>query len=601
MSNFLVLTKLKNFQNNSPDRIYLGEWCLSDNENDGIGSDTIIISKHPSLSRIDSIHSFNFTIKIYERLLPKFSCWLNKTHGVNYSERYWRIVFGPFLLQYIQTVYHRTIILKKAHALYRNLHTIGLSKKSFTSVKNTNDFLYCVRNTDAWNHQLLTQIWNVLFKPIVLYKNYYWDDESSEFPSKKNVNFRYSLKTKIIIRATIFFVKLFEKKIVGLCGTDIMLYTKKNLLVLILLSKLRIMPIFAPQNVKKPDQDKRDTNQDTRNQLLALDGESRFCRLILETLTINLPLDFLENYTDTVKRSATFYPYQPSVIFAIGWIEDDLMKFWAAMSSEKGSKLISLQHGGVYGQFLYTTYEYLERGSTDFFISWGWSDKNVIPAPVIFASILTRDACIIRKKTKDILWAITSPGGIYLTHLPFFSSPASKAYIDWQKRFLKNTDQNILNTITIRPRPGQSAPPHFLSGRKILKIDAANKKETFYDSLKNTKIFIVDNLNTTFLYGLALNIPTILFWERKYWPIRDSAKPYFNLLEKSGIYHNSPESAAAFLNKIVDDPGGWWNSNAVQNARKKFCDTYIRTSGHYLKDWVKILINIQKNHTNTFS
>ncbi|OGT44925.1 MAG: hypothetical protein A3E82_00635 [Gammaproteobacteria bacterium RIFCSPHIGHO2_12_FULL_38_11] len=597
-TNFLILTKLDGFQDLSQPCIYLEEWCIPDNEKQSFDHNKEIVFDHPALRRIDSRHSFNFTAKIYERLLPKLSQWLNTTHHVNYSLQYWRIVIGPFLLHYIQTLYQRVVILKKAHALHHNLDTIGITPESFITLNSTADFLYCAGYSDAWNHQLLTQIWNILFKPMTRYKNNHWDLESDKLPSNSNRDHCYSLKAKLLINLTTFFVKLFRKKIVGLCGTDIIFCGKKNLLKLILLSKLRIIPIFIHQDKKTPNQNKKSGNNDIRRQLVTLENESRFSRLILETLIVNLPLDFLENYNDVVKRSAASFPYQPSVIFAIGWLDNALMQCWAAQCAEAGSKLVSLQHGGTYGHFEYHTHEQLERNNTDIFISCGWIDKNVIAAPVILTSELIKEAVNNNTKRDKILWTITPCGSTYPFFLPFFSAQKSTGYIAWQKRFLQATDCNILHNITIRPKPGHKIPPHFQSDWKTIKIDSGNNKETFFERLQDTKILIVDNLNTTFLYGLALNIPTILFWDKKFWPIRNNAKPHFKLLHEAKIYHATPESAAEFLNEMADNPTAWWNSKPVQEARTIFCDTYMHTSEHYLKDWKKILLNIQ---TNTFS
>ena len=66
------------------------------------------------------------------------------------------------------------------------------------------------------------------------------------------------------------------------------------------------------------------------------------------------------------------------------------------------------------------------------------------------------------------------------------------------------------------------------------------------------------------------------------------------LLEQVKIYHPSPELAANFLNQIVENPSLWWNSKLVQDARECFCKTYALTSTHPLKDWAKILIDMQK-------
>mgnify|MGYP000892133716 FL=1 len=67
-----------------------------------------------------------------------------------------------------------------------------------------------------------------------------------------------------------------------------------------------------------------------------------------------------------------------------------------------------------------------------------------------------------------------------------------------------------------------------------------------------------------------------MFWNSEYWELNEQAKPYFKLLEKEGIFHASPQSAAKKMIEIWDDVDGWWHSNKTQNARKLFINQYSR-------------------------
>ena len=75
---------------------------------------------------------------------------------------------------------------------------------------------------------------------------------------------------------------------------------------------------------------------------------------------------------------------------------------------------------------------------------------------------------------------------------------------------------------------------------------------------------------------LSQNIPTLAFWQNGFDHLRDSAKPYYQLLVDTGIVHLTPESVATKVNEIWDDVESWWAQSAVQDARRTFCDRYAR-------------------------
>ena len=79
--------------------------------------------------------------------------------------------------------------------------------------------------------------------------------------------------------------------------------------------------------------------------------------------------------------------------------------------------------------------------------------------------------------------------------------------------------------------------------------------------------------------ALALNIPTIIFWDEKYWEINDESKKYFDLLKKANIFFDNPVRAANHLVKNWDSINDWWESPETQKARL----SYLSKFGNYDK------------------
>ena len=103
-----------------------------------------------------------------------------------------------------------------------------------------------------------------------------------------------------------------------------------------------------------------------------------------------------------------------------------------------------------------------------------------------------------------------------------------------------------------------------------------------------------------FLYLLNLiinkfnNFPTIIFRNEEHWEIKEDAKPFFKLLKKAKIFHESPNDAALHVEKIWDNVGDWWFSEEVQMARKNFCNEYSRENKNINNSLVNLFSNIHK-------
>ena len=102
----------------------------------------------------------------------------------------------------------------------------------------------------------------------------------------------------------------------------------------------------------------------------------------------------------------------------------------------------------------------------------------------------------------------------------------------------------------------------------------------FDKSLEKCRIHVSDHLATTFLEGLAVNKPTILFWDKNIHRLRPEAEPYYDELYSAGILYHSPEEAAAAVSNVYDDIESWWNDKARQKVVSRFCERFARKSSN---------------------
>ena len=71
-----------------------------------------------------------------------------------------------------------------------------------------------------------------------------------------------------------------------------------------------------------------------------------------------------------------------------------------------------------------------------------------------------------------------------------------------------------------------------------------------------------------------MNVPTVIYWNPNHWELRDTAQPYFAGLKRVGIFHDTPESAAAHVAKIWDDVDVWWTGAELTEVLQRFKSQY---------------------------
>ncbi len=589
---FLATTALEDFWDVSKPMLFLGDWCKAyDKKSIWENLDAQILSTE--LLSMEGYSGYIYSIEVYENLLPVIAQWLNQIHRVQYSLKYWRIVIGPFLLLYIQVLYNRFLYLKAAYALYSDLETIGLESSSYKTPINTHEFFLFAGGSDGWNLQLFTQLLRLGFKSPKSYRNYSWENEINQRVELYGKHLVYKPATKIKLKLIKLISKIPGSKIVGICFPYCFSqFSKRNLIKLMFLSRFRILPLTPIESGDKAAFRENMPNLTLRNEISRLSAPDDFSRMVLETLKFNMPLNFIEYYKEEERISEKCYPYRPDVIINPG-IEVDLLKLWCAKHAEKGIKLFHSQHGGAYGELKYTTIELLERTNFDGFITSGWQENDeTIAATSVFIceGLEQRKKPQNTKTNKIILWAVTDIGKYSSSYASDDAQCVRQLYFDWQYQFINSLSPNVASKLVMRTRPNSRYYNYIRDLFPTLNIYLPTDRSTFLEHLEQAAVLVVDNLNTTFKYGLSFNIPTILFWHAHSCEIREEAKSYYDAFQRVGIYHDSPQSAASMLNKIADDPYVWWNSKDVQLARQQYCDRYSRASPNWLKEWKDMLL-----------
>ncbi len=580
----LVTTALEEFWDTSKPVVFLGEWCRRYSRRVAWGSlgDEVL----PALwnDRAAFLKAYAYVNDVYENYLRLLSDTLNAIHGRRCSDRYWRIVAGPWLFHYIHILYDRYCSIVQAEKLYPAFTSVGLSTENHVTPESTLNFIELVGD-DLYNLQLYTNILKFQGNDIACMK---YDFKKCPLPrTKAGRSICSALKNGTSILACNVISSLRKKRPIVLREVYL---PRREQMKLFLKTGFRMWPHHG----RTDEYSSRPTDHAVRDSIVLNAGsEDRFARLLSRMLPGDIPKSLVEDYIAIEDGVGKAYPRDVSaIVSAVSWYFDESFKCWAAGESERGAKLIGIQHGGNYGIDEPFQCEEHELKISDYYSTWGW--KKSAGGATTISSVATKLAG--RKKihasnAEEGLLYVGTSSLRYLIRFQNMTSCKYSAYIEWQLRFLATLTGDLRSKLRVRLHHndyGWDMRERLLSQYPDLNIESWS--QSYEGSLRKSRICIINNLSTTYTEALSVNKPTILFWDPETYRLRDEAKPYFKELYDNGLLYESPESAAYALKSVYDDVEGWWNENARQAAVKRFCGIFARTSPDAVDLWAKEII-----------
>lgn len=275
-------------------------------------------------------------------------------------------------------------------------------------------------------------------------------------------------------------------------------------------------------------------------------------------------------------------------------IYDDEANLIKAMAAENGEIVFCVQHGGGFGTHkvfcLSPESEYLGGP----FITWGWREHesyhvDALPLPSPQLSRLR----VARSRTRvgdDIVFvgADMSP-----LKLRVHSKPIGSQWLDYRQQkiaFLNELSNEAVATVLYRGyNTGVLDDDEFLWQRfPTLRLERGSYRD-FHRRLKSARLCLVDHPITTLHQALAMNIPTVAYWNHNHWTLSIQATPWFAELESVGIVHHSGEEAGKFVNENFNRIESWWGAEEVQSIRQRWCHVYAQTSDCWIGDWLQAI------------
>ena len=567
--------------------IFLGLWCLDKAELIEYKDSNLKIINYISESEDEKKDAYEVVNKAYKKILVTLSSNLNSIHKTSRSLIFWEILVGYWLRQYLEVLYDRYRQLSYAHSL-TPLATIKESNPEDYITPNDSDDFSTLVFTDFYNHQLISQINN--------YKKIF---PAEILKVKRDISLKDTLGRK---KRNKFLIRLvtYASSYLGKFNRVVFVKTYFSWTLLFRLGvALRSIPLLGVPALKEKT---IPINKITRDLLRNANSDnfSNFEEMAFSLIQINLPKVFLERYQELTRLAKDLYPKRAKLFLtANAFASNEVYKYWTGLVREKGSaEHIIIQHGANYGHSMIRSEEDYEIHTSSKYLTSGWEMKgNKDVVPFIGSAFLGRIGDYRATKTNfnpkgKTLWVLCSVPKYFYTQWSAPQGPMFIKYLDSQVKFLKSLKNNSRKNILCRDYHydyGWGDVDYIQTKTEPFLIDTARKP--LRRMIQDARLTVFTYDCTSMQESMSLNLPTICYWEEKFFPWRNSAKDLLEKLKEANIFHHNPVDAADFIESLSDQKEleDWWNSDKVQSARELYCLSYANTSSEEFNRWKELI------------
>lgn len=552
--------------------------------------------------REKAARDFEYLQKLKHSLVLDIAFELNKVHKVEFSHREWQVIIGAWLIQFISIVFDRWSTLSKDNRkdlvkdkkfnfsdLLKNMpQDTSQAGHQFCYDEKWDDMLVeCIR-LELNGSKLSTKYRRKSFSnpPLIKLKIVKNTERNSKFRDLLKSVFNWFLRNAFIFSAKGF----------AIVGSNL---STVDVIKLLLRLKGKVY-LFRTMQMTNQRAFQYDINQRLWTIPIS-ENDNEFERLIKSILPIWMPISFIEGFKELRENSMTLLGDNkiPNAIFTANeHLTNDFFKIWAAENMSKGSKLVIGQHGG--GPFhRYSSGMQQEIDISDLYMTTGNGNQlysHIRDVGQFFARL--SHGKWDPKGSLLVITVLMPKKIIDIRSMPMGDQMLS--YFDDQFRFynclvepikektkirLYNTNSKLGNQ---KSDFGWGVVNRWKSRFPNVQLEQPSKRMSF--SVQKCRLFISTYNATTYNESLAANIPTVIYWDKRYWEYANYAEKDFNMLRSVGIFHDSPESAARHVNKVWNDVNEWWKNENVQSVRRAFCRKYANLDKKVIKRFANVMI-----------
>ena len=524
----------------------------------------------------------------YDAALGFLSGVLGRLHGQERGRRYWELVIGPWLFQYVNLLTHHADAITLATRTLARPCAIGLAATDFVTPASTLDFIY-EASDDLYNLQLLTRMVEIGDVEIAERRTSAGQDRLAAQENPENLaRRRPSLPARAWRRMR--HEVLMRRQRAAAPRSDVVLH------------RSYLPPRFERRLVRATAgrvwahagnefRASRSVAADAgaRAQLEGFaSGRDMVSEYLRRHLASDVPTVAVEQYRAMVDHAERqFGAYRPRAIFSTAaWFTDHAFGHFAGARAEAGARLVGGQHGGDFGIEANAQHLAFERSLVDRYATWGWTDPR---DPGLVATPAAR-VVEARERRRPVSGEGILYVGTVALRFPLVARPDFSGYLELQRRFFEAVPRTLRPEFRLRMHPSDYGWGNNARFAELFPdVPADDRRRPFADALAGSRLYVCDHISTTFAEAIATNTPTVLFWDPVFFDVAPAARPYFDRARAAGFVHDTPESAARWVHEVYPAVDQWWYDEATQRTVQEFRHRFARTSPEPLRDWRQLL------------
>jgi putative transferase (TIGR04331 family) len=311
---------------------------------------------------------------------------------------------------------------------------------------------------------------------------------------------------------------------------------------------------------------------------------SNFERLLLKLIPVQLPRFCLEGYQKLLSRiQEQPWPRKPQLLYSAHALWHDVisMGYFAEMT-EQGVPLLYGQHGGIYGTAKFQFGREHESKVANGYLAWGAGGIGVPHEHNVGITKLDVPQLGPFDRKHRLLF-VTLNTSRYSYRLCSESARNFLAELNDSFEMIGALRGDIKKKSLVRLLPSEQGwylPERWRDCCPEISVDPGYAD--IYKLMRTSRLVVFNYNQTGFLETLAMGIPTVLLCDFRKYPLKDDAVPFYDNLQKVGICHETPESAANHINAVWESVDAWWSMADVQKAISMFTCQYCDLTGNAL-------------------
>ncbi len=542
-------------------------------------------------TREEFIHDHEFVDRKFNQYSDILAQRLDELHGSNHGSRFWRKAFSLSILRHVTLCYDLyTACEINLKPMLHECRVLG--QESYRTPVDFDEHRQMFQNTDFGREQLFS-IYCGLYYPSQFAS---WNsgapspitDADPALHKTKSLWQRitqgqilHRIKRRILPGAIARGLLHVRSPKVGIMQTS---FSRKHLEQLEFKSRGGIQEVSLPEislSASTPQ-------WDLRERLVREEADfDRFDKFAFACLRHGMPKIFVEDFSSVYTQLNSYFDKYSDLRWVVSewWIGHSQTSLALAVLQNRNVKHIYSEHNCLAHFFLGNSLKYLAP-LVDEFVTLGWVDSsipNLVRGASLFQWVAEGAVC---DKEHEILFVLSVP----LAYVPeinagYGESGACRAqeYLVINQRFLNRLGEGALRKTYIRSYPLRFMRD-WLAWDQAFVLSPYLSKAKIYDDnfpvsgvslIQRSRLVVTNYLSTTYLESIIADIPTIFIFNKDAYLITEKYMGFFDALIDAGICQTNPEDAADFVNRIKDNPGQWWRSSAVQNARSAFLNANI--------------------------